>query len=69
MVAARLPTDGADQRHGLAIAQLFDPNVCLFVVRLDGLPVGCGALFDDYAEVKRMSDTPLGWSAASIIEM
>ena len=44
------------QRHGLAIAQLFEPHVRFFVVRLDGAPVACGgvALFDDYAEVKRM---------------
>jgi putative acetyltransferase len=44
------------QRHGLAIEQLFEPNVRFFVARLDGLVVGCGgvAIFDDYAEVKRM---------------
>jgi putative acetyltransferase len=50
----------ADQRHGLAIAQLFDPNLRFFLVRLDGHAVGCGgvALFDDYAEVKRMYTRP-----------
>jgi putative acetyltransferase len=44
------------QRHGLAIAQLFEPHVRFFLARLDGEAVACGgvALFDDYAEVKRM---------------
>jgi len=48
------------QRHGLSIAQLFEPNVRFFVVRLDGLAAACGgvALFDDYAEVKRMFTRP-----------
>src|SRR5436853_4037870 len=45
-----------EQRHGLSIAQVFQPNVRFFVARLDGAAVGCGAvaLFDGYAEVKRM---------------
>jgi len=48
------------QRHGLSIAQLFEPHVRFFLVRLDGLAMGCGgaALFDDYAEVKRMYTRP-----------
>src|SRR5215470_4788809 len=48
------------QRHGLAIAQLFEPHVRFFVARLDGASVACGgvALFDDYAEVKRMYTRP-----------
>jgi putative acetyltransferase len=50
----------AHQRYGLAIEQLFEPNVRFFVARLDGLAVGCGgvALFEDYAEVKRMYTRP-----------
>jgi putative acetyltransferase len=50
----------AHQRHGLSIKQLFQPNVRFFVARLDGLSVGCGgvAMFDDYAEVKRMYTRP-----------
>jgi putative acetyltransferase len=45
-----------EQRHGLALAVLFQPRICLFVARLTGAAVGCGgiALFDDFAEVKRM---------------
>src|SRR5208282_845538 len=50
----------AHQRHGLAIEQLFEPNVRFFLARLENLAVGCGgvALFDDYAEVKRMYTRP-----------
>jgi putative acetyltransferase len=46
----------AEQRHGYSIEQAFQPHVRFFVARLDGEAVGCGAvaLFDDYAEVKRM---------------
>jgi putative acetyltransferase len=45
-----------EQRHGLSIQQVFQPNVRFFVARLGDEAVGCGAvaLFDDYAEVKRM---------------
>ena len=48
------------QRHGLALAQLFEPHMRFFIVRLDGSAMGCGgvALFDDYAEVKRMYTRP-----------
>jgi putative acetyltransferase len=45
-----------EQRHGYSIEQVFEPHVRFFIARLDGEAVGCGAvaLFDDYAEVKRM---------------
>ena len=45
-----------EQRHGFSIEQVFGPRVRFFVARLDGEAVGCGAvaLFEDYAEVKRM---------------
>jgi putative acetyltransferase len=45
-----------EQRHGLSIEQVFGPHLRFFVARLDGEAVGCGAvaLFDGYAEVKRM---------------
>jgi putative acetyltransferase len=48
------------QRHGLSIEQLFEAHVRFFLARLDGQAVGCGgvALFDDYAEVKRMYTRP-----------
>jgi putative acetyltransferase len=48
------------QRHGLSVDQLFEPHVRFFLARLDGIAVGCGgvALFDDYAEVKRMYARP-----------
>jgi putative acetyltransferase len=49
-----------EQRHGLAFEALFQPHVRLFVASLDGAPAGCGgvALFDDFAEVKRMYVRP-----------
>jgi putative acetyltransferase len=51
----------AHQCHGLSIEQLFEPHVRFFIARLDSLAVGCGgvAVFDDYAEVKRMYTRPM----------
>lgn len=48
------------QRHGLSLTQLFEPHVRFFIVRRGGDAVGCGgvALFDDFAEVKRMYTRP-----------
>jgi len=45
-----------EQRHGLALDAIFQPHIRFFLVRLDGAAVGCGgvALFEDFAEVKRM---------------
>jgi len=45
-----------EQRHGLSIAQVFEPHVRFFIARIGGEAAGCGAvaLFDAYAEVKRM---------------
>ena len=54
--AELLPLYHADQHHGLALGDIFKPGVHFFVARLDGAAVGCGgfALFDGYAELKRM---------------
>jgi putative acetyltransferase len=51
---------GPHQRHGLALEQLFEPNMRFFLARVDGLAVGCGgvALAGNYAEVKRMYTRP-----------
>jgi putative acetyltransferase len=45
-----------EQRHGLALDALFQPHIRFFLARLRGQAIGCGgvALFDDFAEVKRM---------------
>ena len=45
-----------EQRHGLRLEAIFQPNIRFFLARLGGVTVGCGgvALFDDFAEVKRM---------------
>jgi putative acetyltransferase len=44
------------ERHGLTIEQVFEAHVRFFVARIGEEAVGCGAvaLFDGYAEVKRM---------------
>ena len=45
-----------EQRHALSIDRLFQPDIRFYLARLDGEAMGCGgvALFDGYAEVKRM---------------
>jgi putative acetyltransferase len=57
VLAAEYPPEN---RHGLALDAIFRPHVRFFVARLDGEPVGCGglALFDGFAEVKRMYVRP-----------
>lgn len=56
-LAAEYPPE---QRHGLSIDAIFQPNIRFFVARIDGRAVGCGgvALFADFAEVKRMYVRP-----------
>ena len=46
----------SEQRHGLSLEAIFQPQIRFFLARLDGAAVGCGgvALFADFAEVKRM---------------
>ena len=50
----------AHQRHGLSVEQVFEAHVRFFIARLSGQAAGCGALalFDGYAEVKRMYTRP-----------
>ena len=49
-----------EQRHGLSLDALFAPNIRFFIAWRGAEPVGCGgvALFEDYAEVKRMFVVP-----------
>ena len=49
-----------EQRHGLTLDAIFQPNVRFFLARLRGAAVGCGGvfLFPDFAEVKRMYVRP-----------
>ena len=49
-----------EQRHGVPLAALFQPHIRFFVARAEGQPAGCGgiALFDGFAEVKRMFVVP-----------
>jgi putative acetyltransferase len=53
ILAASYPPE---QRHGLSLEAIFQPHVAFFVATLDRAPAGCGgvALFDGFAEVKRM---------------
>jgi putative acetyltransferase len=45
-----------EQRHGLPLDAIFQAHIRFFIARDRGHAVGCGgvALFDDFAEVKRM---------------
>jgi putative acetyltransferase len=60
-----------EQRHGLRLEAIFEPNIRFFLGRLNGVPVGCGgvALFADFAEVKRMyvRDVARGRGVASAL--
>ena len=49
-----------EQRHGLAIEAIFNSGVRFFVARVGGQPAGCCgvALFDGFAELKRMYVRP-----------
>jgi putative acetyltransferase len=49
-----------EQRHGLSLDAIFQPHIRFFVAALEGAVVGCGgiALFEDFAEVKRMYVRP-----------
>jgi putative acetyltransferase len=49
-----------ENRHGYSVERVFQPDVLFFIARIDGQPVGCGAiaLTDQYAEVKRMYVRP-----------
>jgi putative acetyltransferase len=49
-----------EQHHALSFERLFGSNVRFFAARVDGVAVGCGgvALYDGFAEVKRMYTKP-----------
>ncbi len=49
-----------EQQHGLRPDELFEPHVRFFVAMLDGAAAGCGgvAMFDGFAEIKRMYTRP-----------
>lgn len=51
----------AESKHGFSVEKLIAQNVAFFVVRVDGVPAGCGGikLFDEgYGEIKRMFIRP-----------
>jgi len=47
-------------QYGLSSEQLIRQGVAFFVMRLDGIPAGCGGvkLYGDFAEIKRMYVRP-----------
>ena len=49
-----------EQRHGLSIERIFQPNIAFFVAHLDGEPAGCGGIAFEhaFAELKRMFVRP-----------
>ena len=49
-----------EQRHGLALEAIFQPQVRFFLARTQESAIGCGgiALFADFAEIKRMYVRP-----------
>jgi putative acetyltransferase len=49
-----------DQRHGLSLANLFQPHILFFIAYLNNEPAGCGgvAFYDGLAELKRMYVRP-----------
>ena len=49
-----------DQRHGLSLANLFQPHIHFFIAYLHDEPAGCGgvAFYDGLAELKRMYVRP-----------
>jgi putative acetyltransferase len=55
-----LLTPDCGQRHGLDLDGIFQPHMRFFVAHDGRAAVGCGgiALFDDFAEVKRMYVRP-----------
>lgn len=59
VLAAEYPPEN---RHGLPLDAIFQPHVRFFVATHGGSPVGCGgvALYDGFAEVKRMYVRPAG---------
>src|SRR5688572_914635 len=50
-----------ESRHGYSVEKLLAEGVAFFVVRVDGMPAGCGGvqLFgNEYGEIKRMYIAP-----------
>jgi ribosomal protein S18 acetylase RimI-like enzyme len=55
------PQYPAESRHGYDVRKLIEQGVAFFVVRVDGVPAGCGGiqLFGtEYGELKRMYTRP-----------
>lgn len=56
-----IPLSPKESRHGYPVEKLIKEDVPFFIIRADGIPVGCGGvkLFGtEYAEIKRMYVRP-----------
>ena len=56
-----IPLSPKESRHGYPVDKLLKEDVAFFIIRKDGIPVGCGGvkLFGtDYGEIKRMYVRP-----------
>ena len=59
--AALAPHYPVESRHGLSVQRLIAESVAFFVIRLDGVPAGCGGIkvvAGEYGELKRMYVRP-----------
>src|SRR5215213_11782073 len=55
------PLYPVESRHGYSVEKLIDQGVAFFLIRVNGIPAGCGGvkLFGtDYGEIKRMYIRP-----------
>lgn len=55
------PLYPAVSRHGYSVDQLLAEDVAFFIIRLEGIPAGCGGIKligSEYAEIKRMYIRP-----------
>jgi GNAT superfamily N-acetyltransferase len=55
------PMYPAESRHGLSVQRLIEAKVAFFILRVDGMPAGCGGvqLFQsEYGELKRIYVRP-----------
>lgn len=62
-------TPDCGQRHGLDLEGIFQPHMRFFLAHDGGVAVGCGgiALFEDFAEIKRMYVRP-AWRGRGVAD-
>ena len=56
-----IPLSPKESRHGYPVEKLMNEDVPFFIIRVNGIPVGCGAVKlcgTEYGEIKRMYIRP-----------